>query len=131
MRILGVDNLVLTVADLDRARAFYGGLLGLDEKYHFPERGVAGYRIGDEEPGLVLRHEPEALPSELRGPRIWLEVPDARLAAEELKRSGVAILGGPRDIRTGVVVELADPFGHVIGLVDYSVAPQLARDPRA
>jgi catechol 2,3-dioxygenase-like lactoylglutathione lyase family enzyme len=38
--------------DLPRAMAFYGGLLGLEEAYHLPERSVTFYWIG--EPGNAM-----------------------------------------------------------------------------
>ncbi|MFJ3956765.1 VOC family protein [Arthrobacter sp. NPDC090010] len=127
MRILGIDNIVLDVADVGEARRFYGELLGLAEKCYFPEAGVVGYRIGREEPGLVLRQRPGGALTEGRGPRLWLEVVDAEEAAAELTLAGVAIINGPLKIRTGMVVEVADPFGNVIGVVDYSSAPESAR----
>jgi len=36
----------LTVADLQRSMAFYGGALGLDLAASFPERGIAFYWLG-------------------------------------------------------------------------------------
>src|ERR671931_612964 len=113
--VLGVDNLLLDVGDLQAARAFYGGKLGLGVKFDFPEAGIVGFRLGDEEPGLVVRAAdvPPAPPRS--SPRLWLEVPDARAAGE------------PRELRTGWLVEVADPWGHVVGLTDYLHAPERAR----
>lgn len=127
MKILGIDNIVLDVTDLDSARRFYGVVLGLSEDYAFPERGVVGYRIGDERPGLVVRLTSGENGPQARAPRIWLEVENAAVAAEELRTRGVALLGVPIDIGTGRVVEIQDPFGHVIGLADYTTAPALGR----
>lgn len=42
MKILGIDNIVLTADDMNVARTFYGEHLGLVEKYYFPESGVLG-----------------------------------------------------------------------------------------
>jgi hypothetical protein len=36
-------------------------------------------------------------------------------------------LGEPRALRTGWVVEVADPWGNVIGLTDYRHTPERAR----
>src|ERR1017187_948315 len=43
----------LTVADLQRSMAFYGGVLGLDLARVFPEREVAFYWIGGAGKGLL------------------------------------------------------------------------------
>lgn len=131
MRILGIDNIVLDVVDLNLARTFYGTVLGLVEKYYFPESGVLGYRIGGEETGLVLRRNPDTRPTRHRGPRVWFEVADTNKATEELTLANVEIVSGPTAVRTGTVIEIADPFGNVIGVVDYSAAPDLARDSLA
>jgi predicted enzyme related to lactoylglutathione lyase len=114
MRILGVDNVLVGVADLDRAKEFYGGVLRLKEKFSTGE--MALYAIGEETPGLLVRVQ-EAGPGSMR---VWLEVPDARAAAAEL---GVE----PFEVFTGWTVELADPWGNVIGLTDYAKQPHLSR----
>jgi hypothetical protein len=48
-------------------------------------------------------------------------------AGAALAAAGVTLLGGPRELRTGWVVEVADPWGNVIGLTDYRNAPERAR----
>jgi catechol 2,3-dioxygenase-like lactoylglutathione lyase family enzyme len=53
--VLGLDNVLLDVGDLEAARGFYGGRLGLGVKFDFPEAGIVGFRLGDEEPGLLVR----------------------------------------------------------------------------
>lgn len=114
MRILGIDNVLIGVGDLARAKQFYGGLLGLPEKFSTEE--LALYAIGDETPGLLIRVQ-DVQPGTTR---VWLEVPDARTAA--------AGLGGePFEVFTGWTVELSDPWGNIIGLTDYTKRPDLAR----
>jgi predicted enzyme related to lactoylglutathione lyase len=51
-------------------------------------------------------------------------VPDAQAAGAALAAAGVALLGEPRELRTGWVVEVADPWGNVIGLTDYRHTPE-------
>ena len=114
IEVLGVDNLLHTVDDLERARDFYGGFLGLTKKFEVADAGMILYRLGAEEPGLVIARQ------EWVAPRVWLEVPDAREAGRHL--------GAPaREITTGWVVETPDPWGNVLGFTDYVNAPQLAR----
>ncbi|MGH2706981.1 MAG: VOC family protein, partial [Actinomycetota bacterium] len=53
--ILGVDNMMLTVGDMAVAKRFYGEILGLEVKFDASEFGIMAYRLGAEEPGLILR----------------------------------------------------------------------------
>lgn len=114
MKILGIDNVLIAVGDLAQARRFYGGQLGLREKFSTAE--LALYELGEEAPGLLLRVQ-EPRPGTTR---VWLEVPDARTAAAELG-------GEPFEVATGWTVEIADPWGNVLGLTDYTKRPDLAR----
>jgi hypothetical protein len=41
--------------------------------------------------------------------------------------AGVGLLGEPWELRTGWVVEVADPWGNLIGFTDYLHAPERAR----
>jgi predicted enzyme related to lactoylglutathione lyase len=125
--VLGLDNVLLDVGDLEAAKGFYSGRLGLGVKFDFPDAGVVGFRLGDEEAGLVVRAGDVAPGPPRPSPRLWLEVPDARAAGKALAAAGVALLGEARELRTGWLVEVADPWGNVIGLTDYRNAPERAR----
>jgi predicted enzyme related to lactoylglutathione lyase len=127
VEVLGIDNVLLDVGNLEVARGFYGGRLGLGVKFDFPEAGVVGFRLGDEEPGLLVRASDVPLGPPRSSPRLWLEVPDARAAGAALAAAGVTLLGAPRELRTGWAVEVADPWGNVVGLTDYRTAPERAR----
>jgi len=127
LEVLGVDNIMLAVGDLEQARRFYESTLGLPVKFAVPQAGVVGYRLGGEEPGLMIRVQalPPSPPRDT--PRVWLEVRDARAAAAALRAKGVRILGEPMEILTGWAVELADPWGNVLGLTDYLKDPARGR----
>lgn len=131
VNVLGIDNIMLAVGDLERARDFYGRVLGLPVKFEFARAGIIGFRLGAEEPGLMVRRQQIAEGEPKETPRVWVEVPDARLAAQELTALGVRILGEPREIQTGWMVEIADPWGNVLGLTDYRKAPARARKTEA
>jgi predicted enzyme related to lactoylglutathione lyase len=122
--VLGFDNVFVEVGDLDDALAFYRDRIGLGVHRLFGELGMALFRVGDERPGLGVRAvgEPRA-----GGQRVWLEVRDARATAERLTANGVAPLAPPVQIPTGWVVEVADPWGNVLGFTDYCGRPDLAR----
>ncbi|MFJ3233419.1 VOC family protein [Streptomyces sp. NPDC086787] len=126
--LLGFDNVLLPVGDLGEAVGFYEQT-GFAVAFRFDEAGIALLKVGGETPGLLLRAEeglgprPPAWPSA----RVWLEVADARVAASRIAGAGIALLGEPFPVATGWTVEIADPWGNVIGFTDYSKRPELAR----
>jgi predicted enzyme related to lactoylglutathione lyase len=124
LEILGIDNVLFDVGDFEAARHFYADTLGLGLKFEVPGMGLAGFRLGAEEPGLFIRTGREA-------PRVWLEVADARAAAEELRTRGVEPLREPFEVQTGWTVEFVDPAGNMIGLTDYSKRPEMSRQSRS
>lgn len=126
--ILGVDNVLFAAGDFGRAREFYGTRLGLDVKFEFEDVGLLGFRLGPEEPGLLVRvpEVPERAP-DAASARLWLEVPDARAAGARLIEAGLEPLGEGREISTGWVIEFADPWGNVVGLTDYVKQPERGR----
>ncbi|MGV9994137.1 VOC family protein [Streptomyces sp. NPDC003374] len=128
--LLGFDNVLLSVGDLGEAVGFYGRA-GFEVAFRLDEAGIALLKVGGETPGLLLRQE-EALghrPPPWAAPRVWLEVADARAAARALAAAGVALLDEPFAVATGWTVEIADPWGNVIGLTDYRKRPELGRRP--
>ncbi|KPI19824.1 Glyoxalase-like domain containing protein [Actinobacteria bacterium OK074] len=129
--LLGFDNVLLAVGDLDEAVAFYGRA-GFPLEFRLDDAGIALLKVGGETPGLLLtvsdalvrRTPPWA------ATRVWLEVPDTRAGARALVECGVALLDEPFATATGWTVEFADPWGNVIGLTDYSKRPELGRPTR-
>ncbi|WP_041819450.1 VOC family protein [Streptomyces davaonensis] len=126
--LLGFDNVLLPVGDLTEAVGFYERA-GFTVGFRFDEAGIALLKVGGETPGILLRQE-DGLEHRMppwHTPRVWLEVPDARTAARRLAEAGIAPLDEPFPVATGWTVELADPWGNVIGLTDYSKRPALGR----
>ena len=124
MRILGFDNVFLQVGDLEQGVHFYAGVLGLPVHKRFDAMGTVLFDVGAETPGLGIGAVDEPRPG---GGKVWLEVADARAAAAELERAGVTLLAPAFEIPTGWTVEVADPWGNVIGLTDYCRQPELGR----
>ncbi|MEU1407017.1 VOC family protein [Streptomyces sp. NPDC005728] len=126
--LLGFDNVLLPVGDLGEAVGFYERA-GFAVAFRFDEGGIALLKVGGETPGILLRVEdglgrrPPAWPS----PRLWLEVPDARVAARELAAAGIALLDEVFSVATGWTVEIADPWGNILGFADYTKRPELSR----
>lgn len=102
--------------DLEQARAFCGEVLGLKMKFEFPDSGMAAYRVGQEEPEIILKDRkkfPDAKPT------IWFEVDDVRTVYQKLRGKGLVFLSEPFRIRTGWAAEFEDPFGNRLSITDY------------
>ncbi|CAL9539093.1 VOC family protein [Streptomyces sp. enrichment culture] len=128
--LLGFDNVLLPVGDLGEAVGFYQRA-GFTVGFRLDEAGIALLKVGGETPGILLRQE-DLLghrPPPWHSARIWLEVPDARVAARALGNAGIALLDEPFPVATGWAAEIADPWGNVIGFTDYTKRPELGRRP--
>ncbi|MFI9392490.1 VOC family protein [Streptomyces bauhiniae] len=103
--------------DPERSRAFYGGQLGLAVHREFgegPERGTV-YFLGGGFLELSGRAETPLAPSV----RLWLQVPDAAAAHDELRAEGVEIVRAPVREPWGLIeMWIADPDGIPIVLVE-------------
>ena len=78
------------------------------------------YKIGEEEPGLILTETPSPTPSKL-----WLEVEDAHLVKQECEKGHIN--GTFIDTATGITFQISDPWNNIIGFADYSKKPELSR----
>ncbi|MEU5366626.1 VOC family protein [Streptomyces sp. NPDC005925] len=128
--LLGFDNVLLPVGDLGQAVEFYERA-GFPVAYRFDEAGIALLGVGGETPGLLLRAEEEFghRPPPWPATRVWLEVPDALAAGRAVREAGITPLDEPLSTSTGWTVEIADPWGNVVGFTDYSRRPELGRRP--
>lgn len=119
IELLGIDNVMFRVDDLDAAVAFYE-LCGFRLKFRADEKGMVLLAIGWEEPGLVLRVD-EGMP----GGRLWVEVRDADAVAAILAGHGIA--ARRIETATGITCEAQDPWGNLVGFADYTRLSALAR----
>lgn len=115
MKILGIDNVFFQVGNIDEAIPFYEKF-GFALKFRIPQIKAALFRIGEEEPGLMLIENKEVKPS-----RFWVEVESA-LEVQRVLNKGKLI-----ETATGLTFEVADPWGNTIGFADYSKKKELAR----
>ncbi|MFE9096838.1 VOC family protein [Streptomyces sp. NPDC007264] len=108
---------LLRPTDPERSRAFYGGKLGLAVYREFgtgPERGVVYFLGGG---FLEVSGHGDAPPSPAL--KLWLQVPDATAAHEELSGNGVDILRPPVREPWGLIeMWIRDPDGTQIVLVE-------------
>lgn len=126
VRVLGIDHVTLVVADLERSRNFYVGVLGMAEirRPAFSFEGL-WFQAGATQIHLILEYAdsgpagnlvPEARRSS-RSHHIGFLVGDAAATIDYLKASRVPILSGPKPRPDGYVqVFVTDPDGHVIEL---------------
>lgn len=123
VQVLGVVHVEFAVGDLERALTHYAGAMGLPVADRRTGPPVALLGLGPEAPGLLLREDPAVAlaPPTARAPRLRLEVPDALAAAAQLRESGVDVREA--EAAAGRVVEVADPWGNVVGLSDTSAPP--------
>lgn len=119
IELLGIDNVLFGVTDLNAAVAFYE-TCGLNLKFRVEQAGMALFAIGGEGPGLLIRRGSEAAAG-----RLWVEVTSADEVAAKLAAFGIAT--SRIETMTGITVEATDPSGNVLGFADYSKRPEMAR----
>ncbi|MFT3993566.1 MAG: VOC family protein [Dysgonomonas sp.] len=110
------DNVFLPADDMEQSMKFFSETLGLAVKFDFSDKGMVAYKVGDEEPAIILKDRkkfPDAKPT------IWFEVQDVKDMYQKLKERGVSFLSKPFKIRTGWAVEFSDPSGNRLGITDY------------
>ena len=112
--ITNYDNFFLPSDNLDSAKEFYKNKLGLDIKFDFSEIGMIAFKVGDNEPAIILRKDENVKPA------IWFTVDNVEQAYKVLKEKGIQFLSEPFEIPTGISVEFNDPFGNKLGLTDYT-----------
>lgn len=109
-----MEGIVLYSANLERAKAFYGDLLGLPlllEEAHVVHFDAGCVRLA------IHRYPTEGRRETLEG-FIVFAVNDLARAYEDLRRRGAEFLGPPADRPYGRVAYLHDPEGHEIGLLE-------------
>jgi catechol 2,3-dioxygenase-like lactoylglutathione lyase family enzyme len=109
-----IHHLALRVRDLDAARDFYGGLLGLPEVRRDGARSV-WLRAGD----AVLMLEQNLRgkgPEEGSGHVLALAVDDLASWEEKLSAVGIAV-----EDRTEHTIFVRDPDGHRVGLSVFEI----------
>jgi len=111
------DNFFLPADNLNEAKNFYTKMLGLALKFDFSERGMVAFKVGEQEPALILK---DINKFQKMKPTIWFVVDDVKEKYEELKGKGIKFLSEPFQIPTGMAVEFEDPFENRLGITDYS-----------
>src|SRR5450759_3278876 len=121
-RIVGIANIAVKVDNLEEARKFYSGVVGMEEAFQTRDAGVPGdlacFKVNDHqyvEVSPTLKSETED-----RLIRIGFETDDARKLRDFLASKGVKV---PSKVDTdpngNLSFEVQDPDGHTVQFVQY------------
>ena len=119
--VMDLHHVSISVTDLERARHFYGTVLGLAEcvrpPFDFPG---AWYELGDRQlhvivhaPTRTLRGTTEIQP---RDAHFALRVDDYDATVTHLRAHGVDVLESPRNVTPWAQMYVTDPDGNVVEL---------------
>ena len=111
-------QVAIAVEDLDRAKAFYGKMLGLPHLFDAPP-GLSFFQCGETRLMLSRPEGPETGGSSI----LYYGVDDVAAAWDEMRGKGVAFDEPPRQIAEvdGKPIHLAicrDSEGNLLGLID-------------
>jgi catechol 2,3-dioxygenase-like lactoylglutathione lyase family enzyme len=111
---LGLRTVVYQVQDLDKAKSWYSGILGIQP--YFDQPFYAGFKVGGYELGLVP--EPDADAKRAAAGIAYWGVQDARTAYQRLLDLGATEQETVEDVGEGIVVgAVRDPFGNILGVI--------------
>ncbi len=113
-----VSNIMLYVADIERAKAFYRDVVGLS--FHGSGGTFAFFDGGDVTVALSQLDEPP--PG--GGTELVLEVDDVHAEYERLRNAGVGFRVEPRTVTSSggrdlVAADFRDPDGHVVSITSW------------
>lgn len=112
--IKGLRTAVYKVADLEKAKAWYSDVLGIEP--YFDEPFYVGYNVGGYELGL----DPD-LTDVTTGNSvgIYWGVDDVKSKIEEFRSKRISIKNEPQDVGGGIIVaSILDPFGNEFGIIE-------------
>ncbi|MFF0200357.1 VOC family protein [Streptomyces sp. NPDC005017] len=113
----GVKTIIYPVKDLERAKAVFGALLGVEPYADTP------YYVGYKDAGQDVGLDPNGHAQGLTGPVPYWHVDDVRTSLEALLAAGAETLQDVRDVGNGrLIASVKDADGNLVGLL---------QDPRA
>ena len=119
VRVRGLDHVVLRVADMDRAIAFYEQVLGLHVERRLEEIGLVQLRAGNAMIDLVPRTEDEDDGRNMDHFAVRISTFDFAALAAHLQRHGIAVGEVRRRYGAegyGSSLYITDPDGNVVEL---------------
>lgn len=119
LQVRGLDHVVLRVADIDRAIAFYEQVLGLHVERRLPEIGLVQLRAGAAMIDLVPRTEDEDMGRNMDHFAVRIAEMDVPALTAHLRRHGI----DPGEVRRrygaegyGSSIYITDPDGNTVEL---------------
>ena len=114
-RFLGLRTVIYKVSDLDRAKAWYSSVLGIEP--YFDQPFYVGFNVGGYELGLDPDTESGA-PGP-GGVHAYWGVENADEALARLLSLGAREHQGVQDVGGGIRVAMVeDPFGNLFGIIE-------------
>lgn len=111
---LGLRTAAYQVKELDKAKAWYSSVLGLQP--YFDQPFYVGFKIGGYELGLVP--EKGAGSNRVAAGIAYWGVEDALAAYQRLIELGASGLEPIQDVGDGILIgAVHDPFGNVLGVI--------------
>jgi catechol 2,3-dioxygenase-like lactoylglutathione lyase family enzyme len=110
MQLLGLRTVIYPANDLDAARAWWTGFLGIDP--YFVEPFYVGFQVAGYELGLL----PDANVEE--GAQVYWGVDDVQAAVDEALTAGASPHTEPSDVGGGIMTALVtNPDGGIVGFI--------------
>ena len=112
MKPLAVHHVSINVSDVEAARSFYTGVLGLTERSDRPDFGFGGAWLdaGGQQVHLIESHSTPA-----PGQHFALQVENLAAVVDELRGQGIKV-SDPRPVGTSLQAFLDDPSGNGVEL---------------
>ena len=113
--LLGLRTVIYHAPDLEKARAWYSSVLGLQP--YFDQPFYVGYNVGGYELGL----DPDAstTPGGKHGSVAYWGVTDAAASFERLISLGATARTVVQEVGDGIrVATVLDPFGNIFGIIE-------------
>ena len=108
----GIKTVLHPVSDLEKAKAVYTALLGMEPTSDSP------YYVGYEAEGQQIGLVPNAAQQGMTSPIAHWHVSDIEAKLAEVTAAGATVKQSPRDVGGGrLVASFADPDGNVLGLI--------------
>ena len=111
----GLRTVIYHVQDIDRAKEWYGSVLGI--RPYFDEPFYVGFDVGGFE--LGLQPEDPGASRASTGVIAYWGVDDADAALERLLEAGASERGGVQDVGDDIrIASVFDPFDNVLGVIE-------------
>ena len=118
-----IDCVMLKVANVDAATAFYRDVMGLVPLWRAGEMAGLGFpdviRRGETMPELVVHND-----SRIPQLDVNYKVDDVVAEVARLNAAGCQVVAGPFPIAIGNCAVVLDPFGNGLTLVDMTTGPR-------